>query len=188
VVELPSRWLWMVMRSEYGELWQCESRDGGETWHRLSPTGFVSPIANCYAAREPATGATVLAWNATQPGLGRDFHEKQSLYRPRTNLCFAVSHDNTRTWTEPVVVESGNGQYPTIGFAAGRMFIMYQSDDGEGYTPWSEMGLTLVAYDIDDVLRLPAWTSETIKPWVDRGLIRHWRAMACEPADRRTIS
>ena len=187
VVEMRSGWLWMVFRSLYGELWQCLSRDGGTTWSHPSPTGFVSPIANCYAMRELTTGATVLAWNAAQPGESLNFHDTHSLYRPRTNLVFAVSHDNTRTWTVPVVVESGNGQYPTIHFAAGRMFIMYQASDSPT-TPWHEMGLTLVAYDTEDVLNLPDWTTETIKPWIDRGLIRHWRALSCQPASRETIS
>ena len=188
VVEMPSGWLWMVFRSLYGELWQCISRDGGTSWGRPTPTGFVSPIANCYAMREPTTGATVLCWNATQPGESLHFHDAHSLYRPRTNLVFSVSHDNTRTWTVPVVVEAGNGQYPTIHFAAGRMFIMYQSSPDGPRTPWQEMGLTLVAYDTRDVLKLPDWTIETIKPWIDRGLIRHWRALSCQPASRETIS
>jgi len=188
VVELPSGWLWMVFRSLYGELWQCLSRDGGTTWSHPSPTGFVSPIANCYAMREPTTGATVLCWNAAQPGESLKFHDTHSLYRPRTNLVFSVSHDNTRTWTVPVVVEAGNGQYPTIHFAAGRMFIMYQRSPDGPKTPWHEMGLTLAAYDTEDVLNLPDWTTETIKPWIDRGLIRHWRALSCQPASRETIS
>lgn len=188
VVELPSGWLWMVFRSLYGELWQCISRDGGVTWGRPTPTGLVSPIANCYAMREPTTGATVLAWNAAVPGTATNFHDAKSLYRPRTNLVFSVSHDNTRTWTEPVVVESEGGQYPTIHFAAGRMFIMYQSSHGGERAPWDKMGLTLVAWDTKDVLTLPAWTAETIRPWIDRGLVRHWRALACSPASRETIS
>ena len=188
VVEMPSGWLWMVMRSVYGELWQCISRDGGETWGRPTPTGFVSPIANCYAAREPSTGATVLAWNAAVPGITQDFRAQHSFYRPRTNLTFAVSYDNTRTWTEPVIVEPGGGQYPTIHFAAGRMFVMYQSSPGTEPLPWIEQGLTLVAYDTEDVLALPAWTAKTIQPWIDRGLVRHWRARACSPASSETLS
>ena len=187
VVQLRSGWLWMVFRSLYGELWQCISRDGGETWMRPSPTGFVSPIANCYAMREPTTGATVLAWNAAQPGGSPDFKSTHSLYRPRTNLVFSVSHDNTRTWTVPTVIESEGGQYPTIHFAAGRMFIMYQSSP-DLLADWHQMGLTLVAYDTEEVLALPAWTPETIQPWIDDGLVRHWRVTSCRPASRETIS
>ena len=185
VVEMPSGWLWMIFRTEYGELWQTMSRDGGESWVKATPSGFVSPIANCSAFREPDTGATVLAWNATQPGIDTDFR-RHGLYRPRTNLCFAVSHDNTRTWTEPVVVDAGEAQYPTIWFAAGKMFIGYQSSINMK-DAWEEMGLTVVAYDTADVLALPAWTMDTIKPWIDRGLIRHWRASACQD-NKQTIS
>ena len=185
VVEMPSGWLWMIFRTEYGELWQTMSRDGGDSWVKATPSGFVSPIANCATMREPTTGATVLAWNAAQPGIDIDFH-KHGLYRPRNNLCFAVSHDNTRTWTVPVVVDAGEAQYPTIHFAAGRMFIMYQ-DSRSMEADWDEMGLTLVAYDTEEILQLPAWTKETIKPWIDRGLIRHWRASACQ-TNRQTIS
>jgi len=187
-VQLPSGWLWMVMRSVYGELWQCISHDGGETWNHPTPTGLVSPIANCAAMREPTTGATVLVWNAAQPGPSQEFSDNPSIYRPRTNLVFSVSHDNTRTWTEPVVVEEQEGQYAAIHFAAGRMFIMYQSSNSTEWTPWEKMGLTLVAYDIEDVLNMPAWTSETIQPWIDRGLVRHWRSLQCQEPSRKTIS
>ena len=187
VVEMPSGWLWMVVRSLYGELWQCVSRDGGSTWGPMTPTGFVSPLANCYAMREPMTGATVLCWNATQPGILEDFQVRHGLYTPRTNLVFSVSHDNTRTWTVPVSVEAWRGQYPTIHFAAGRMFIMYQSSPGKDLMDWKDMGLTLVAYDTEEILQLPAMTPETMRPWIDAGLIRHWRAVqAASP--RRKIS
>ena len=187
VVELPGGWLWMVFRSEYGELWQAQSRDGGECWSPPTPTGFASPIANCYAAREPSTGATVLAWNLTKPGVDPDFRARHGLYRPRTNLVFAVSHDSTRTWTVPVVVEAGQGQYPTIHFAAGRMFIMYQKTPGDEPCPWYKMGLELVAYDTREVLRLPAATIEDLQPYLDRGLIAHWRAVACRERRRQMV-
>jgi len=187
VVEMPSGWLWMVARSLYGELWQAISRDGGTTWLDATPTGFVSPIANCYAVREPTTGATVLSWNAVDPGTSPDFRARHSLYQPRNNLVFAVSHDNTRTWTEPVVVDAGQAQYPTIHFAAGRMFIMYQSSPGDEMADWTEQGLTLVAYDTKEILELPAWNIKTIQPWIASGLVRHWRAVACQTI-RDTIS
>lgn len=188
VVQLPNSWLWMVFRTEYGELWQAQSRDWGASWSPPTPTGFASPIANCYAVREPTTGATVLCWNMTKPGIDPEFRAKHSAYRPRTNLVFAVSHDNTRTWTVPVVVEGGQGQYPTIAFAAGRMFIAYQKSPGEEPCPWHKMGLELVAYETAEVLSLPAWTVEDLQPLMERGLIAHWRAFACRAPSRETIS
>lgn len=186
VVELPSGWLWMVMRCQYGELWQCISRDGGASWNHPTPTGLVSPIANCYAKRDPYTGATVLCWNLAKPGVGTGFRERHSLYRPRKNLVFSVSRDNTRTWSVPVVVDEGYGQYPTIHFTKERMFVMYQKSEKE-FDPWTQMGLELVAYDREAVIRQPAWNLATIQPYIDAGLVRHWRALACQPKPKEAI-
>jgi len=187
VVEMPSGWLWMVMRSLYGELWQCVSRNGGASWNNPTPTGLASPIANCYAVREPWTGAIVLSWNLTKPGTSQSFRDRGSLYRPRTNLVFSVSHDNCRTWTVPVTVEEQGRFYPTIHFAGDRMFIMYQSSPDEEANPWHKYGLTLVAYNRKEVLTMPAWTMETIQPFIDAGLVAHWRALACQPKTTETV-
>ena len=180
VVEMSPGWLWMVMRTLYGELWQCISRDGGYTWTDPTPTGLVSPIANCYAYKHPDSGAVVLSWNMTQPGLYTDFKSRHSIYRPRTNLVFAVSHDRCRTWSCPVTVEEKGGFYPTIYFSAENMFIMYQSAGDEESQPWHKHGLTIVSYDRQEVDNLPAWTTETIQPYIKAGLVRHWLAINCD--------
>jgi len=188
VVEMPSGWLWMVMRTLYGELWQSISRDGGASWRTPSPTGLASPISNCYAKREPQTGATVLCWNLTKPGISTDFRDRSSLYRPRTNLVFSVSKDNCRTWTCPVTVEEKGGFYPTIHFTEKSMFLMYQSTPDETKYDWHEFGLTLVSYDRREVLALPAWTRETIQPFIEKGLVAHWLALACDKEPKKTIN
>ena len=188
VVELPNRRLWMVFRTLYGELWQSISRDGGASWHPPTPTGFASPIANCYAARDPYSRATVLCWNLTRPGIAQDFGSLHSLYRPRTNLVFSVSRDDTQTWSCPVVVEAQGGFYPTIHFTEDRMFIMYQSAPDEKGRPWEDYGLTLVVYDRHESITLPAWTPETIRPYVDKGLVAGWRAIACQPPSQEIIT
>jgi len=188
VVEMPSGWLWMVMRTLYGELWQCISRDGGLTWNDPTPTGLASPIANCYAKRHPDSGATVLCWNLTKPGAVNDSHKQHNLYGPRINLVFAVSHDNCRTWSCPVVVEEKGGFYPTIHFSEKDMFIMYQSHPDYINHPWHEYGLTMVTYDKKEVDLLPAWTTETIQPYIDKGLVAHWLSLACGRPKKETIS
>lgn len=176
VAEMPNGELWMVMRALYGELWQCISQDGGLTWNEPTPTGLASPISNCYAKRLPGSGATVLCWNFTIPGAATDHF---LLHRPRNNLVFAVSHDNCRTWSCPIVVEENNGEYPTIHFTEQDMFIMYQSSD-EKIRPWADRGLTLVRYDRREVDMLPAWTKKTIQPYIDEGLVAHWLAVNCK--------
>jgi len=186
VVELPSQWLWMVMRSLYGELWQSISRDGGLSWNDPTPTGLVSPIANCYAARDPFTAATVLCFNHTIPGLGQNFQSAESVYRPRNNLVFMVSHDNCRTWTCPVTVDAGGAFYPTLHFSEKTMFVMYQSNKDET-EPWAKHGLTLVTYDRKEVNAIPEWTAETIQPYIEAGLVRHWLALGCHRPTKEAI-
>ncbi len=186
VVEMKNSWLWMVFRTLYGELWQSISRDQGRTWGDATPTGLASPIANCYAARDPYTAATVLCFNLTKPGLGQNFRSVESVYRPRNNLVFMVSHDNCRTWTCPVVVDPGGAFYPTIHFTEKTMFIMYQSNKDET-EPWADHGLTLVTYDREEVDALPAWTAKTIQPYIEAGLVRHWLALACHRPTKEAI-
>lgn len=176
VVELSDRRIWMVMRSLYGELWQCISRDNGYTWNCPTPTGLASPISNCYAKRSPG-GATVLCWNFRKPN-------PEKMYEPRDHLAFAISRDCCRTWTCPVTVEEGAGQYPTIFFSNKYMFIMYQSGKGAG---WGDLGLTLVAYNLEAVNELPPWTKETMRPYIDAGLVAPWLQVACDRPQRATI-
>ena len=187
IAEMPNGYLWMVCRALYGELWQCISQDGGLTWNEPTPTGLASPISNCYAKRLPGSGATVLCWNFVKPGPSTRPQDSPCVYRPRTNLVFAVSHDNCRTWSCPVLVEEYGGEYPTIHFTKDDMFIMYQSNPDEKIRPWGNRGLTLVRYDKKEVDSLPAWTTETIQPYIDSGLVAHWLAISCDQSRQKVI-
>ena len=176
IVSMPSGWLWMVFRTTYGELWQCISRDEGLTWGRLSPTGLSSPNANCYAKRAP-DGSTVIAFNLTRPGMEPSFGTRESLYGPRRNLVFMISRDNCRTWTEPVVIDPGYAQYATIHFTEKSMMLMYQKSPDEK-TRWGDMGLMLAVYDWEEIKKIPPLTLETLKPYVEKGLLAHWLNIA----------
>lgn len=177
VVSLGSSNLWMVFRTPYGELWQSFSEDMGATWAPATPTGFVSPVSNCYAANLP-DGSVVLVWNLCKPGMATDFRiSKNSLFRPRNNLVFSVSRDNCRTWTVPVTVEEHQGQYPSVHTDDERMYILYQSYPTDDIIGWEQMGLTLVAYDLKEVMALKPWTRETMQPLVEQGLVAPWLAL-----------
>jgi len=67
------------------------------------------------------------------------------------------------------------------------MLIVYQSSSKIGYR-WDQLGLTLVTYDKKEIDALPAWTTETIQPYIDSGLVRHWLSIACRPPSKETIS
>ena len=179
IVEMPNNNLWMVFRSCYGELWQCISQDNGLTWGSPTPTGLSSPISNCYAKRIPNSRLIVLCWNLTKPGTALDYRGLGSVYGPRTNLVFAVSKDNCRTWSCPVVVEKLGGEYPAIHFTKEDMYIMYQSSPDGEYHSWADRGLVLVRYDKKEVEALPAWTKETIQPYIDEGLVANWLTLNC---------
>ena len=184
IVDMPNNNLWMVFRTCYGELWQCISQDDGLTWGVPTSTGLASPISNCFAKRMPDSRAVVLCWNFVKPGTAIDVRGLGSIYGPRSNLVFAVSQDNCRTWTCPVVVEEKGGEYPAIHFTEDDMFIMYQSaSDGEYHT-WGERGLTLVRYDRKEVEALPAWTKETIQPYIDEGLVAGWLVLHCQRSNK----
>ena len=177
VVDLGGSSLWLVFRSVYGELWQSFSEDMGMTWAPATSTGLASPLSNCYAISSPG-GAVVLVWNLCKPGMETDFRKsKGSLFRPRTNLVFAISRDHCRTWTMPVTVEKQQGQYPTVHFDEDRMFILYQSYPSDDIARWEEMGLTLVAYDMKEVDALKPWTRKTMQPLVEEGLVAPWLAL-----------
>jgi hypothetical protein len=184
VVEMPNGRLWIVFRTNYGELWQSISQDRGESWGTPTPTGFSSPIANCYAIRDPYTAITILAWNLTKPGMSVKFRDRSSLYRPRTNLVFSLSRDNCRTWTCPTVIDAGHAQYPSIYCTEDSIYFLYQSGES---TKWADLGLTLVRYDREEVEAIPPWTTETIKPWVESGLIANWRSLQCDRPHREVI-
>ena len=65
---------------------------------------------------------------------------------------------------------------------------MYQSSPGDDRQDWHKHGLTLVTYDRKEVDALPAWTTETIQPYIEAGLVRHWLALACEEPSKKAIS
>ena len=184
IVDMPNNNLWMVFRSCYGELWQCISQDNGLTWGSPTPTGLSSPISNCYAKRIPNSRLIVLCWNLTKPGTALDYRGLGSVYGPRTNLVFAVSKDNCRTWSCPVVVEKLGGEYPAIHFTKEDMYIMYQSSPDGEYHSWADRGLVLVRYDKKEVEALPAWTKETIQPYIDEGLVANWLALNCRQSSK----
>jgi hypothetical protein len=179
IEKLPNGKLWMVFRSIFGHLWQCVSSDGGLTWSSPSSTGLASPASNVKAVRIPGTDAVVLSWNLSKPGPLRQFVALDSIYGRRAPLVFSVSHDSCKTWSVPTVAYAGAASYPQIHFTEKEMYMLFGShpdpDVAFGAQP-GERGLTLLVYDKQQVLDLPVWTMETVRPYIDAGLVAHWLA------------
>ena len=91
VVELTDGRVMMWVRTDAGRQYQCFSRDGGDTWSALEPSGIVSPLSPASIERIPSTGDLLLVWND---------HSRlaPSARRGRTPLTVAFSSDDGKTW------------------------------------------------------------------------------------------
>ena len=173
VVELADGTLWMVFRSIFGELWQCQSKDGGLTWGPPSSTGLASPLANPRAATIPGTGIVVLVWNFAKPGRTTVWGTGPSsanVWGPRMPLAFAVSHDGCRTWSCPTIIDERNSLYANLHFSDNELFVIYEfQPPGE-----KKYQTGLAVYGLKELADQPAWTHESIQPYIDAGLVVPW--------------
>ena len=108
------------------------------------------------AQRIPGTNSVVVVWNNAKP-VPPDFHY------PRVPLVFAVSHDNCKTWSRPVIILTkgsgfmkGSGYVREMHFSDTEMFINYE--EIENKYPNASKLMMLVAYDLKTVLSLKPTT------------------------------
>ncbi|NNE93307.1 MAG: exo-alpha-sialidase [Verrucomicrobiales bacterium] len=115
--------LWMLMRTNWGKLWQADSEDGGLNWRPIGPTNLDASSTPPILERL-ASGRLFLAWNRFHwaetddyPAAGGD--QQWSGTRTSNNrqeLSIAFSDDDGKTWLEPVVIATvkptDDGKYP----------------------------------------------------------------------------
>ncbi|MBP1649458.1 MAG: hypothetical protein H6Q30_2903 [Bacteroidetes bacterium] len=123
----------MFMRSteRVGRIVSSTSKDGGRTWSPAEPTGLPNPNAGIDAAKL-RDGRLVLIYNHTVQG--------------RDVIHLAVSLDDGDTWTEPHVLEEGQGEfsYPAV----------IQSEDGLIHVTYT-WRRTHIRHTVLDHSRLP---------------------------------
>ena len=151
-VELADGRIWMVFRTRLGHLWQAFSSDGGLTWGKPAPTDLVSPLSSVNARRLPGSNAVIVLWNNRKPGDSTEWGKVPSLWHPRSPLVFAVSHDNCRTWSKPITVETGTAIYPSICFSDGEMLLSYRHNPDPNAGPRVDFDLIFSAYSLEDLL------------------------------------
>ena len=79
---------------------------------------------------------------------------ENNFWFPRRPLVFAVSHDNCKTWSRPVIITKNVGYMRNIYFSNTEMFINYEEKPGtKQWTPGPYYP-KLVIYDLKDVLAL----------------------------------
>jgi predicted neuraminidase len=113
--ETPSGEVRMLMRSteRIGRIVRSSSQDGGRTWDTAHPTSLPNPNAGIDVVRL-LDGRLVLIYN--------------HLCRGRDAIHLAISKDEGFTWSDPLVLEQGQGEfsYPAvIQSADGLVHITY---------------------------------------------------------------
>jgi sialidase-1 len=109
----------MMIRTTKGTFYESISKDGGETWSAPVSTGIENN--NSYGEFEKLLdGRLVLIWNRDEkfPAFNytpdpKDWEVKPQNYswiRRRNKLSLAISSDEGKTWTEPVVIASTDNE------------------------------------------------------------------------------
>ena len=104
VLELANGTLYGWARTDVGMQYEMYSHDGGEHWSHPQPSQFMSPNSPMSMKRLP-DGKTLLAiWNPIPNYPGRK-KQTDGWFGGRTPLVYALSTDETRSWSEPVMIE-----------------------------------------------------------------------------------
>ena len=124
IVELRDGRLWMLIRTNLDRFWEAYSSDRGLSWRVIGPSQIDASSAPGYMLRL-ASGRLALVWNRLYPA-GRDSYQRRggdcnlcevAASWHREELSLALSADDGRTWTDPVVilrVEGGGPSYPYV--------------------------------------------------------------------------
>ncbi len=91
VVELKDGRLLGMGRTNLNRLFQCISKDQGDTWEQVEPTQLVSGDTPCIVRRIPTTDDLLVIWNQTSS-------KEWQRYLTRHRLSCAISRDEGKTW------------------------------------------------------------------------------------------
>lgn len=160
LVQRNDHTLWMLIRTNWGKLWQAQSADGGLHWHPLGPTTLEAASAPPILERL-ASGRLFLAWNryyyhgtAEYPKYGGDYQSTGAVTsNNRQELSIAFSEDDGKTWTAPEVIATvlpgADGKYPRKEVSYPYVF---ERRPGEIWlTAWRGAGLRVKLFEKDFV-------------------------------------
>jgi len=103
VLELENGVLWGWARTDKSYQYEFFSYDQGVHWTPAQPSYFTSPRSPMQVKRNPKDGSLVAIWNPIPSYNGRE--EYDGFFDGRTPIVYAISHDDAKTWTKPVVIE-----------------------------------------------------------------------------------
>lgn len=118
VAELSTGRLMMLLRTTLGRFWETYSDDGGRYWREIRPSQIDAFNAPGYLLRL-ASGRLALVWN-------RLHAERPDSNVPpgwqRGELSLALSDDDAKTWTKPVVIARQRAEKIPDGLAYAFIF------------------------------------------------------------------
>lgn len=108
----------MLLRSTRGRIYRADSADGGRSWSPAVPTALPNNNSGIDLVRLD-DGTLVLACNPVAGNWGQ-----------RTPLSLLASHDNAASWSAPLDIATGPGEfsYPAIIAGDGRLHLTYTWD------------------------------------------------------------
>lgn len=125
VIELSEGILWGWARTDLGRQYEMFSLDNGEHWTAVQPSRFTSPNSPLCMKRD-ALGKIYAIWNPIPEYNGR---KKVGYFTGgRTPFVIAVSADNGKTFSEPVIFEDDEMSgycYCAIYFTGDKMLLAY---------------------------------------------------------------
>lgn len=125
VLELSAGILWGWARTELGRQYEMFSLDNGEHWTACQPSRFTAPNSPLCMKRD-ASGRIYAIWNPIPNYNGRP--QPEYFTGGRTPFVLAVSDDNGRNFTDPVVFEDDERSgfcYCAIYFTEDKLLLAY---------------------------------------------------------------
>lgn len=127
VIELSAGILWAWARTDLGRQYEMFSLDNGNTWTAPQPSAFTSP--NSPLCMKRAENGTIYAvWNPIPNYNGREEASEDIWTGGRSPYVIAVSKDNAKSFTEPVIFEEDEFSgfcYCAIHFVDNAVLLAY---------------------------------------------------------------
>ena len=139
--------LWMLIRTGHDWFWQAFSEDNGVTWKHFGKSSIAASAAPGMLKRL-SDGRLLLLWNQLYPEgantyarKGPDWHETPASYH-REELSAALSEDDGKTWTQPIVIARQRDTWLSYPY-------VFEREPGELWITTMQGGLRLTLHEKD---------------------------------------
>lgn len=149
VEQLKDGRLWLLLRTSRDAFWEAFSTDGGLTWKDFRKSGIAASSSPALLKRL-ASGRLLLLWNRLYPEgkpetarRALPWSETPASYH-REELSLALSEDEGKTWSAPVVIARLPGKWVSYPY-------LFERRPGELWITTMQGGLRAVLLENDFV-------------------------------------